>query len=667
MLAKRTDEFNQALNRSTAIMPGLTGAMKMQLAQSARLVGLQNNLAVSATDAAKAYFFLASAGKSAEQSQRLLADVLTFAQAGNFDAALATDLLTDAQSALRLTSQDLAQDQINLRRIGDVLVKGNTLFNSSVQQLSEALTNKAAASAVQAKIELEDLVGVLGALADQGIKGSDAGTAFNIILRDLQTKAIQNKQAFKDFGVEVFESGEIAGGVSGAIRSLSNAMVGLSTEQKKSTLLQLGFSDKSVAFIQVLLGLSDKMDGYTDSVKDAGGTMKEVAENQLTPLEKAMARFGQILDNYLQTVAAPLLESFSNWLLEMSRSQEGLASLGKTVGTVADIIHVMRVGASVAALGLSAIWRAATLLSEGLHELLGLLGIVSDETVQMARDASSAAVKSFEEQEAQMMELWNQKMPGEALTSQLTALSEELTKSIEPANAGEEIGDTIGKSIGKGIEEASPDVLAALDGTTDAMVADIKSFADRTKRDLMTPFELYKEQIDKIRQAEVRGMLDPDEAKQARAGARDDFQEKQFGELKQFAEQTKQAVSTPFQDFKAEQEKLREAMGRGLLNPSEFARANAQNKLDLIEGLNGQQAEEAEKEDMSGKAVSGLAQGSADAFSAIMAASRRGGNTPESQTAKNTKFLAEEARKQTEHLRRLEKASDVDTIESLRS
>src|SRR5690606_3197722 len=93
-LARRTDEFNQAMNRSLAIIPGVSSEMRESMRQTALMVGLQNNLKVSAKEAAESYYFLAAAGKSAEQSQALLADVLTFAQAGNFDAALATDLLT---------------------------------------------------------------------------------------------------------------------------------------------------------------------------------------------------------------------------------------------------------------------------------------------------------------------------------------------------------------------------------------------------------------------------------------------------------------------------------------------------------------------------------------------------------------------------------------------
>ena len=78
--------------------------MRSKLEMAAREVAKTTTF--SATQAAEAYFFLASAGLDAAQSIEALPRVAKFAQAGNFDLARATDLLTDAQSALGLTIRD---------------------------------------------------------------------------------------------------------------------------------------------------------------------------------------------------------------------------------------------------------------------------------------------------------------------------------------------------------------------------------------------------------------------------------------------------------------------------------------------------------------------------------------------------------------------------------
>lgn len=282
--AAASEEFNSAMNNSLAIMGDVSKAMRDNMSRAA--VEVARTTQFSARQAAESYFFLASAGLNAAQSIKALPTVSKFAQAGMFDMARATDLLTDAQSALGLTLKDPIENLRNMNHVADVLVKANTLANASVEQFSEALTTKAAAAARGYGIRLEEVVGVLSAFADQGIKGSDAGTAFNIVLRDLTTKALKNARAFKQFNIAVFDGRGEVRAFHKILRDLEDALGGMSDAARKATLMQLGFTDKSVVFLQTLIGMSDRVDEYVESLHKAGGTMKEVADKQLTPFKK---------------------------------------------------------------------------------------------------------------------------------------------------------------------------------------------------------------------------------------------------------------------------------------------------------------------------------------------------------------------------------------------
>ena len=124
-----------------------------------------------------------------------------------FDLQVATDYLTDAQSALGLTIRDDAiANMANMTRVSDVLVDAANLSNASVEQFSASLTNKAGPAMRQVGMDIESGVAVLAAFADQGIKGEEAGTQFAIVLRDLQTRAIENKAAFEAAGVSVYDA-----------------------------------------------------------------------------------------------------------------------------------------------------------------------------------------------------------------------------------------------------------------------------------------------------------------------------------------------------------------------------------------------------------------------------------------------------------------------------
>ncbi len=285
-LIRQQEMFTRALLQSQAIMGRLSDQMRGDMRQAA--IELARTTVFTAEQGAKAFFFLASAGLSAAQSLKALPLVGKFAQAGMFDLSLATDLLTDARSALGFKSKDAALNLLNMTRVSYVLVKANTLANASVLQFSQALTTKAGAALKVLGKDIEEGVAVLAAFADQGIKAADAGTALNIVLRDLSTKAIRNAKAFRDAGIAVFDSAGEMRNLGAIVGDLERALEGMSDAQAKLTLLTLGFADKSVIFIQTLLGMSDAIKEYEASLRSAGQTTQNVSDVILTPLQERM-------------------------------------------------------------------------------------------------------------------------------------------------------------------------------------------------------------------------------------------------------------------------------------------------------------------------------------------------------------------------------------------
>lgn len=278
--------FDQAMTESMAIMGDLSEQTQMRMENVAKAIS-----AVSITapkELAESFFFLASAGLTAEQSINALAVVEKFAVAGAFDMATATDLLTDAQTALGVAFKDPTKNMEAMVRLSDVLVKANTLANASVRQFSEALTNRAAASLKIVNKDVEEGVAVLAAFADQGLKGASAGQALAIVMRDLQSKAIENSQAFEKAKVSVFDSSGAMANLGDIVADLEKRLEGQNDEMKKTILLNLGFADRSVIFIQTLIGQSAAIKEYEKELRKAGGTTKDVADKQLQSFSNQM-------------------------------------------------------------------------------------------------------------------------------------------------------------------------------------------------------------------------------------------------------------------------------------------------------------------------------------------------------------------------------------------
>jgi TP901 family phage tail tape measure protein len=301
-------DFDSAITKSTAIMSGVTEKTRDDMTKAARDVA--KNLGMSHTAAADSYYFLASAGLDAQQSIAALPQVAAFAKAGMFDMATATDLATDAQSALGLTSKDATKNLAGLTRVSDVLVKANTLANASVEQFSTSLTNKAGAALKSVNKDIEEGVAVLAAFADQGIKGEEAGTQFAIVMRDLQTRAIKNAGAFKANNVAVFDATGKMRNMADIVSDLEKALAGTTDKQKKMTLATMGFTDKSMGALTALLGTSDRIRDYETALRKAGGTTQSVADKQMASLTEQINVLKAELTDLAIEVAPTIIDGF---------------------------------------------------------------------------------------------------------------------------------------------------------------------------------------------------------------------------------------------------------------------------------------------------------------------------------------------------------------------
>jgi len=279
-------KLDKALTESTAIMGKVTDETREKMKKLAEEMSIKFPFA--ADKVAEAYFFLASAGLDAKQSMAALPAVMNFATAGAFDLSQATDLLTDAQSALGLTVDDSSENMKNMVRVSDALVKANTLANASVIQFSQALTGGAAAVIRSYNLELNNSVAVLAAYADQGIKGAEAGNMFGRMTRLLVKSAIDNKEAFRDMGISVFDAGGNLRDFAEITGDMEKAFAGMGAEQKAIALELLGFQALSQKAILPLIGMSEKIREYDKALSDAGGTTQEVSDKQLKSFTNQM-------------------------------------------------------------------------------------------------------------------------------------------------------------------------------------------------------------------------------------------------------------------------------------------------------------------------------------------------------------------------------------------
>jgi TP901 family phage tail tape measure protein len=356
--------FDDAMTQSTAIITDWGNATRQQMEETA--IALSTQGPQSARDLAESYFFLASAGLSVEQQIAALPAVQKFATAGMFDMALATDLLTDAQSALKMTSADAAENLEGMIELSDMLVRANQLANASVEQFSTALTSKAGAALAAFEIPAEQGVAVLAAMADQGIKAELAGNGLDRMLRLLSKSAIENKAAHKALGFEVFDAQGNMNDMANVVFQLEKITEGMSAEVKAATLDMLGFDARVQGIILPLLGTSEAIAGYTSELEDAGGTTQQVSNNQMQSFNNQMKalwddiknvarEIGQKLIPIVQAMADKVKASIEWWRGLSDGAQNTILAIAGVAAAIGPLLIV--VGSLIGFLGtLSIIW-----------------------------------------------------------------------------------------------------------------------------------------------------------------------------------------------------------------------------------------------------------------------------------------------------------------------
>lgn len=304
--------FDAALQQSVSIMGDVSDALRNDMAEAAREVAKTTTF--SAEQAAESFYFLASAGLDATSSIAAMPAVAQFAQAGMFDMARATDLLTDAQSALGLSIRDDAVANMeNMVKVSDVLARSSQLANATIEQFSTSLTTKAGTALKTVNKDIEEGAAALAVFADQGVKGELAGTQLTNTIFGLTDRAKAVPEQFEALGISVFDASGEMSNFADIADDFANALGDMTTQQKIATISQLGFTKQARAGLLLLMENGDALRNYEAELRNAQGTTDEVANKQLESFNAQM----DLLKSRLMDVAIEIGGQLAPRLLDL--------------------------------------------------------------------------------------------------------------------------------------------------------------------------------------------------------------------------------------------------------------------------------------------------------------------------------------------------------------
>ena len=321
-----------------------------QLSEFAQEMG--KTTAFSASEAADALNYMALAGYDAETSMEMLPTVLNLAAAGGIELASASDMVTDAQSALGLTLDETAT-------MVDQMAAAASNGNTSVAQLGEAML-QIGATAANMTGGTQELSTALTVLADNGIKGAEGGTKLRNIILSLQDAAKDGAVDFGNFSVSVYDSEGNLRGVTDIMQDLQSNLEGMNQESKDAIISGV-FNKQDLAAANAMLQTSsERYDELAKSISDSAGAAQQMAEvqldnfqGQLTLLKSALEGvgidIGTIIMPYLQKFVEKI-QSVVDWFSNLdAKSQDLIVKAGLIVAAIGPILSI--VGSIVSAIG----------------------------------------------------------------------------------------------------------------------------------------------------------------------------------------------------------------------------------------------------------------------------------------------------------------------------
>lgn len=357
--------FTSTMSEVSAIS-GATGEDFEKLEACAREYGATT--VFSASNAAEALKYMSLAGWDADQSTSALGGVLNLAAASGMELGAASDMVTDYLSAFAMEAGDAAY-------FADLLSYAQSHSNTTAEELGEAYKN-CAANLNAAGQDVETVTSLLEGMANQGYKGSEAGTAMAAIMRDITN-------GMKDGAIKIGETSVAVMDAQGNFRDLTDILTEVEAatngmgDAERAVALSSTFTADSTKGLNLILNEGmDNIAGYEEELRGASGSAEEMANimndnlsGDVAAMNSAFEELGLKIYDALESKLRAGVQFITNGVIP------AIEWLGGHIPEVT--IAVSGLGAVIAAMNWGTISSKIAMVKGALVKLAAALGGVS--------------------------------------------------------------------------------------------------------------------------------------------------------------------------------------------------------------------------------------------------------------------------------------------------
>jgi TP901 family phage tail tape measure protein len=308
-------------------------------------------MAGGAKNAATAMDDLAAKGYSVNQILQAMPGIISAANASGEDLALTSDTITSALETFHLKATDTAH-------VADVLAKTANLTAAGMTDLQYTF-KYAAAPAAQLGVSMEQLAAMTGLMANQGIKGEQAGTSLRAALLRLVKPPKQAANELHDLGVKVTDAHGKFRSFSDIIGDLNTKTAKMTNAEKAAAMARIFGTEAVSGMLAVISQGKPKIDQYTTALKNSDGASAKAAAQMKDNLAGSLSKLNGAIESAkigIEQALAPALRVIADTVQKVVVAFNNLPKGMKTfISTTLAVVAVVSTFAAVLGGALAAV------------------------------------------------------------------------------------------------------------------------------------------------------------------------------------------------------------------------------------------------------------------------------------------------------------------------
>lgn len=349
----------------------------------------------TASQVAQGMTSLGRAGFQSSEIKESIASVMDLARATGTELGAATDIASNALRAFGL-------DAASMTRVCDVLTATANGSAQTLDDLGEAFKFVAPIAASTGHT-IEDAAKMVGALANFGVKGSQAGT----VIKAIQTRLASDKKAIQKYA----ELGIATTDDTGNLRKLNDVLIDLGktlqnmpSGERLQTIKTL-FGNYGLTGVSITTANFDELNKAIDSADGAAARVAETMDAGIggairitkSAIEGLTLSIGESMVPALTNVAKSLQDA-AGWLTQFSTAHpdaiSGAAMIAVKIGAGAAALYAMAKACNVALGAVRLLSSAYRAVVKSVDFLVGASRAA--DAAQKAQAASAAALANVQ-------------------------------------------------------------------------------------------------------------------------------------------------------------------------------------------------------------------------------------------------------------------------------